>query len=1142
MGWTNSCIAALVAAGLSLPAVGQFGRGPRGPQKTTTPPPLQFHYMGPPPGGRIASASGVPGDDAVVYLGSASGGLWKSTDGGHTFQPIFDEQDAAAIGTITVAPANHNVVWVGTGEPWVIRPSDIIGDGVYKSTDAGATWQHMGLVKTGRIAAIVINPKDTDNVFVCAEGRLSSPQQHRGVYRSTDGGQTWTRTLFVNPHTGCSGLSMDPMDPNTLFAGTWQVKQRTWVEASGGPGSGVYVSHDNGVTWTHLTGHGLPHSPLGKIDVAIAPSNPQRVYALIQTGDQGSLWRSDDGGQNWTDVSWDRTLIGRAGYYIHIEVDPTNDNNVLITSSNVHYSTNGGRTFSGEGGPGVQPIGPASCGDCHDSWMDPTNPKHYILTDDGGASIATGAGTALHVSLPNGQTYHVFSDNRVPYWLYTNRQDNGTWRGPSDLSADTGNGMIPKSEFMPVSSFNRFAFFFRRRRGKVDQALLAQYPKEAPTPAGWAYSAQGATKPAGGFGFGGPPPTPAHWQYDLGGCESGFTVPDPTNANIVWASCYGNKLTRYNAVEGTAHSVAPSEIALDSSPTVVKYRCHWTSPVAIDPFNHDNVYYGCQLVLRTSNAGQRWMEFSPNLSTQNPARIVNNGGIMGDNLAQYDGEVVWSLAFSPIVKGLLWAGTNDGKLWYTRGAEDQDMPHWTDVTANLHLPPWGEINQIAPSPSDPGTVYIAVDFRMAGQNNYKPYILKTTDFGKTWTNIDGDIPSTSPLDYILSVAVNPNRKGMLFAGSAHAFYYSLDDGGHWINYMHGLPPSPVDWIHIEPRMHDIDISTYGRGLFVMPDITTFEQTGSPAVPSGDAVRLFKPGLIFRKARSIYPTAAEPARPQFQFYLPTAPTALVTLEILDRQGHEIRTMKMQAHQGLNGAYWNLLYNPPTLVRLLTTPPENPHIWAEPRYQGKTYRTIIHWGITPTTGIPMAAPGDYEVRLIVDGQNYTQPFHLAKSPEVQASDAALRESTALQVQLSRDLTETSLMVNQMEKWRKQIEAQLRADSPDTGAALRKLNGQILDVEHQLVSEESMLSDDKYFPTAYRVYMNLVWLSGQVGQGAEDVGGGVDYQPTVAQRRVTAKIEAQLAHARMGFNQLKSTVLPEFNTAMAGKGAHIVIAAAP
>ncbi|TAN01880.1 MAG: hypothetical protein EPN40_02025, partial [Rhodanobacteraceae bacterium] len=395
---TRAASMAVLAAtlGASLPALAQSR--PHGPQKTTTPPPLQFHYMGPPAGGRVASVAGIPGDYSTYYLGAATGGLWKSTDGGHTFLPIFDDQDIAAIGAIAVAPSDSDTVWVGTGEPWFIRPSDIWGDGVYKSTDAGKTWQHMGLVDTGRVARIVINPKDANNVFVCAEGRGNSPQQERGVYRTTDGGKTWQRTLFVDEHTGCSGLSMDPGNPDVLLAGTWQVKGRTWAELSGGPGSGVYLSRDNGRTWTHL-GNGLPSPPLGKIDVTIAPSNPQRMYALIQTKDQGSVWRSDDGGTSWKVVSHDRNLIMRAGYYIFIEANPKDANGVLVLNSGPHYSSDGGLTFSGEGGKNVKPLGPASCGDCHEGWIDPTNPAHYVLTDDGGAQIATGAGTALTVAL-----------------------------------------------------------------------------------------------------------------------------------------------------------------------------------------------------------------------------------------------------------------------------------------------------------------------------------------------------------------------------------------------------------------------------------------------------------------------------------------------------------------------------------------------------------------------------------------------------------------------------------------------------------------------------------------------------------------------------------------------------------------------
>lgn len=1120
------CMPALVQA--------QFD-GPAGPEKTITPPPLQFHYMGPEPGGRVASVAGIPGNYSTYYLGAASGGLWKSMDGGHSFVSIFDGQDTSSIGAIAVAPADPNTVWVGTGEPWFIRPSDIWGDGVYKSTDAGKTWQHMGLVNTGRIARILIDPKDTNDVLVCAEGRGNSPQHERGVFRSTDGGKTWKQTLFVNEHTGCSGLSMDPSDPDVVLAGTWQVTGRTWAEDSGGPGSGVYISHDNGRSWKHLTAaNGLPEPPLGKIDVSIAPSNPQRMYALIQTKDQGSVWRSDDGGSHWKVVSHDRNLIMRAGYYIFIEANPKNDNGVLVLNSGAHYSSDGGHTFSGEGGTSAKPFGPAFCGDCHAAWIDPTNPAHYVLTDDAGASIATGAGTALHVTLPNGQIYHIASDNQVPYWIYGNRQDDGAWRLSSDISQPSGNGLLPKTEFMPQGKPSGGFFFRERGDFKVNKELLAQYPKAAPPPDDLAFGPNGETTVSTEhYGYEGNPPAPSFRNFP-NACESGFTIPDPVDPNIVWSSCYGNNLFRFDLTQGTPHAVSPSQIALDSPPNKVKYRCQWTAPLAIDPFDHHNVYFGCQMVLRTSDAGHSWIEFSPDLSTRNSSRIVPSGGIMHDNLGQYYGEVVWSMAFSPIVRGLLWAGTNDGKLWYTKDAESQSEPQWTDVTGNLHLPPWGEINQITASHFHPGTVYIAVDFRWAGHDDLKPYILMTTDYGKTWKNIDGDLPSGNPLDYTLTVAENPNREGMLFAGTGHAFYYTLDNGKHWVHFNKGLPPSPVSWINVQPRMHDIDVSTYGRGDYIMPDITTFEQTGSPDQPDSGPTRLFKPGPIFRKARSAYPTAAEPARPQFQFYLANAPQNPVQLQVLDSQGNVIRAEKLTAHRGLNGAYWDLFYNEPTDVRLLTTPSENPYIWEEPRYQGKDYRTVIHWGITPHTGTPIAAPGDYQVRLTVDGQSYTQPFTVMKDPRIVASDAVLQASTALQVQIADAITQSDNMVNTMEEWRKQIQDQLKTHATGSAAdALKQLNGQIVEVENRLVSPEARLSDDKQYSTPYAVYWNLRWLAGQVGQGAQNAAGGSDYEPTVVQRQTFAKLQGQIEQAQAGFDNLKSVVLPAFNNTMKSRG---------
>ncbi|MDE2466631.1 MAG: exo-alpha-sialidase, partial [Alphaproteobacteria bacterium] len=347
---------------------------------------LAFHFFGPIHGNRVASIAGVPGNYTTYYAGAAAGGLWKSDDGGNSWKPIFERPGAAAIGAIAVAPSKPSTVWVGTGEPWAIRDIDIGGNGVYKTEDGGKTWHHMGLTQTGRVARIIVDPTNSNTVFVCAEGHLTGPDQQRGVFVTHDGGKTWKRSLFVNPQTGCSGLSMDAHDPNTLVAGTWQVVMHTWAELSGGPGSGVFITHNGGKTWKRIVGHGLPASPVGKIDVGIAPSNSKRMYALIEAPGQGSMWRSDDGGVDWHRVSWNRMLIGRAGYYIRLAISPRNDNKVYVASSSFLVSKDGGKTWH------EMHVG----GDNHDIWIDPKNAAHMAETNDGGFAITTTEGKGWH--------------------------------------------------------------------------------------------------------------------------------------------------------------------------------------------------------------------------------------------------------------------------------------------------------------------------------------------------------------------------------------------------------------------------------------------------------------------------------------------------------------------------------------------------------------------------------------------------------------------------------------------------------------------------------------------------------------------------------------------------------------------------
>lgn len=1025
-------------------------------------PPLRFQMMGPSSGGRVAAIAGVAGDTRTWYLGSASGGVWKSTDYGNTFVPVFDGQSAQAIGALATSASQPNIVWAGTGEAWAIRDADVMGDGIYKSTDAGATWTNMGLPESGRIGRIIIHPLNPDIVYACVLGRATGPQQERGVYRTVDGGRSWVRSLFVDANTGCSGLTIDANDPGTLFAGMWQVEMHTYAMYGGGPSSAMYVSHNAGVTWRKVEHTGLPKSPVGKIDVAIAPSDSKRVYALMQTDGQGSVWRSDDGGTTWKVVSWARTLVGRAGYYIRLAVSPADPNEVLLASSSFYRSTDGGLNFRSV------PWG----GDNHDIWFDPTNADHFGLTDDAGARITTTHGrTFLSIGIPNGQMYHVAVDERMPYWIYTNRQDNGTMRGPS-------NG--PE---LPPPTGGRAAFpNFREDRGPV-----------APDTSRGAFGAGGR---AGGY---------ATWDHVLGGCESGFTIPDPADANVVWATCYGNTVTRYDHRTRLARSVSPGVHTLDSPPNETKYRCHWTPPLAIDPFDHHTVYYGCQVIFRTSSGGEHWSVISPDLSTRDPSRIVSSGGIVPDNLGQFYGEVVFAIAPSGVQRGLIWAGTNDGKVWNTRDGGKS----WSDLTKNITgMPPWGTIRKIEPSHFDAGTAYIAVDYHM--MDNREPFIYKTADFGRSWTRISDGLPGKHPLAYVMSVAENPNRKGMIFAGTGHAFYYSLNDGASWTRFSEGLPAAPVSWIVVPKVDHDVVVSTYGRGVFILHDITTLEQ--QDAVVAGSDLHLFAPRPGVRAARR--------GSVRIAFTLKGEPKDSAKIEITDASGALIRTVRTRARAGMNLVTWDLRHEPPLRVDLRTVAPDNPHIWDDPRFEKQTRRPIAHWGIEGAMiNGPLALPGRYSARLTVDGRSATQPIEILRDPAISTSEAELLASFRTQVKIRDDMTASAEIVNTIETIRHQLEDRLKGDTvrAELRLPLAELGKRMLETELKILSREDLNSDDKYFVSPFSVYMGLIWLNGEVGTGAGDVAGGAEFSPTEASLSTLAQLERELAAAKASYKTM-------------------------
>ena len=1035
---------------------------------------LGFRFVGPRVGNRIAAVAGVPGDPNVYYAGAASGGVWKSSDGGNVWTPIFDKQPVAAIGALAVAPSDTSTVWAGTGEAWVIRDSDVMGNGIYKSTDAGKTWVNMGLPESGRIGRIVVHPSNPDIVLACVLGRVTGPQQERGVFRTTDGGRHWERTLFAGENVGCSGLSMDPHNPRTLFAGMWQVEMHTWGEYSGGPGSGVYVSRDGGTTWNRIEGHGLPAAPVGKIDVAVAPTNSGRVYALIQTRDQGSVWRSDDGGAEWKAVNYQRALIGRAGYYIRLAVSPASDNEVYVANSSFHQSLDGGRNFH-EVRWG---------GDTHDIWIDPANADRFVITDDAGLIITSVHGRGFHrVTLPIGQMYHVAVDNQIPYSFYSNMQDDGNMRGQS-------------------------------------------VPEESGE---------------------------AAWDRHMGGCESGFTVPDPKDANVVWATCYGNTVTRWDARYKEAHSVSPWMHTLDSPPGDLKYRCHWTPPLAVDPFDHDTVYYGCQVVFKTTDGGQTWSAASADLSTHDPARLGPSGGIVGDNLGQFYGGVVFAIAPSKIQKGLVWAGTNDGQVWYT----SDGAANWINVTKGLAgLPPLGTVTSIAPSGFDPATAYVSIDLHLV--DNRDPFIYKTSDFGKTWKRISGNLPKHA-LAYVRTVAEDPNCAGLLFAGTGSGLYYSLDDGDHWTGLDAGLPHSPVSWAVVQPQFHDLAVSTYGRGLYILDDITPLEQL---AKHRGDAaVTLFEPRPAYRFVRA--PGA------MLNFALKTDPKAPVELEIVDAQGNAVRKLVVTGHAGLNRVKWDLRYESPRLVALRTLAPGNRHIWEEPRFRDADSRPITHWGTRPAEVGPIAAPGSYTVRLTAAGESHTQALAIVADPRAPGSATDVERSVATLLRIRGDISKVADTVNQVEWLRKQIEVvqtMLRparkqdkekpvfvedGDEADPepapapahalDAAQTKQRAELLSAaedldqklratESRLVSEALRNSDDKYFVEPYGVYLDLIWLNAEVGTGAGDVAGSADFAPRATQLDLLATYEARMADVDTAYQAVLRADLPAFNRSLA------------
>ncbi|HKS83333.1 MAG TPA: hypothetical protein VJR23_17645, partial [Candidatus Acidoferrales bacterium] len=645
--------------------------------------PLKWRLVGPFRGGRVLAVTGISSQPDTYYFGAVAGGVWKTTDGGLEWLPIFDQESAhekvSSIGAIAAAPSDPNVLYVGTGES-CIRGDISYGNGVYKSLDAGKTWSHIGLEDTQHIARILVDPHNPDIVFVAALGHAYGPNAERGVFRSADGGKSWQKVLYQDDKTGAIDLAFDPNNSHILFAALWQASRSPWGLYSGGPGSGLYKSSDGGLTWKKLEGHGLPKGVLGRIGVAVG-ADSNRVYALIEAADAGGLYRSDDAGDTWHHVTDDHRFTQRAWYFTHIFADPKSADTLYILNTGMYRSIDGGNSFTSINAPH---------GDRHGLWIDPANPTRMIESDDGGATISTDGGKSWTTqdNQPTAQFYHVATDNQFLYRLYGAQQDNST----VSIASRSDNGAIADTDY-----------------------------------------------------------------YDVAGGESGFVVPDPRNPNIVYAGSYDGLITRFDKSTGQAQDISAWPLnPMGHGAADLVHRFQWTAPIEISPSDPSVLYHGAEVLFKSSDAGMSWTAISPDLTRNDKSKQQSAGGpITQDNTSVEYYDTIFAIAESPLDKNEIWVGTDDGLVQLTRDGGK----NWTNVTSK-EFGDWSLISIIAPSPHDAATAYVAVDRHRL--DDHRPYIFKTTDYGKTWHSISSNLP---PNSYVHVVREDPVRKGMLYAGT-----------------------------------------------------------------------------------------------------------------------------------------------------------------------------------------------------------------------------------------------------------------------------------------------------------------------------------------------------------------------------------------
>jgi photosystem II stability/assembly factor-like uncharacterized protein len=958
----------------------------------------RWRSIGPMRGGRSIAVSGVKGRPNEAYFGAVGGGLWKTTDAGENWNPVTDGQvKSSSVGAVAVADSNPDVVFIGMGES-CIRGNIMSGDGVYKSTDAGKTWTHVGFRDAKNISKIRIHPANADVVFVAAFGHHGAPNAERGVFKSTDGGKTWKKTLFRDDKTGAVDLSIDRNDPNVIYAALWEAYRVEYQMSSGGPGSGLFKSTDGGETWTEITRNpGLPKGVVGRIGVSVSGADSRRVYALVEH-QQGGLFASDDAGATWKLVNENRSIRQRAFYYTHVTADPKAKDTVYLLNVSAFRSTDGGKTTTNVGG--------GTHGDHHDLWIDPDNPKHLVIGNDGGGAVSMAAGegwTPQDFATP--QYYHAATTKHVPYHVCGAQQDGSTV-------------CLPSNSPPPA------------------------YGQGGPAPAQGRGGAGQAGRGGGGRGGGVAQP------YGAGGSEPGYIAPDPKDPDVIFAGGNnGTFLTRLNRRTGHVREVNPEPRIYSGEPAgSLKERWQWTYPIVFSPVDPTVLYTSSQRVWKTTNGGESWTPISGDLTRHDPKTLGHTGGpITGDMNGPEIYATVFTLAPSKRDVNVLWAGSDDGVIHVTRDGGKT----WANVTPK-DMPEFGRVSLIDASAFDTGTAYAAVKRPLL--DDFAPYIFRTSDFGKTWTKIVNGI---APDDYVHAIREDPKRRGQLYAGTQHGIYGSMDDGASWTSMALNLPDTQVSSIIVEEN--DLVIATHGRGFYVLDDINPIRQLAQDVAAKD--WHLFKPGDAIRSGGDA----------TFRYWLKN-PAKELAIEVLDGKGQVVSTIRGQVpaegrgREGRGGeggpstgsgqagrGRGGFAAGAPTTAGLHSAS------WNLQYPAAATFENMVLWGAS-TSG-PTAVPGEYQVRLAVDGRSQTQPLTVKKHPlYTDVSVADLQAQFDLAMRIRDKVSEANNAVVQIRGLKQQVADRL-AKSKDAKlhAAGDRLTKSLSAVEEEIYQVRNQSGQD-------------------------------------------------------------------------------------